>query len=93
MQTNSRPAIKKEAMSKEDALDSILLSVFASPGVALIFSAVFKRHREKAVHYTILIAAALLVVAYLASRAPITPEPSAPTPAFPPANCHGTGDS
>lgn len=54
-------------MSKEDALDSILLRVLASPVVALIFSTVFKKHRDKAVHYTILIAAALLVVAYFAS--------------------------
>jgi len=54
-------------MSKEDVLDFILLSVFSSPVVALIFSTVFKKHRDKAVHYTILIAAALLVAAYLAS--------------------------
>ena len=67
MSTDSRPPLKKEAMSKEDVLDFILLSVFATPVVALIFSTVFKKHRDKAVHYTILIAAALLVVAYLAS--------------------------
>ena len=54
-------------MSREDVLDSILLILFASPVVALIFNVVFKKHRDKAVHYTILIVAALLVVAYLAS--------------------------
>lgn len=59
--------MKKEAMSKEDVLESILLSVFASPVVALIFSVIFKKHRDKAVHYTIHIVAALLVVACLAS--------------------------
>jgi len=37
-------------MSKEDVLDTILLSVFASPVVALIFSTVFEKHRDKAVH-------------------------------------------
>ena len=67
MSTDCRPPLKKDAMSKEDVLDSILLSVSASPVVALIPGAVFKKHRDKAVQYTILTVAALLVVAYFAS--------------------------
>lgn len=70
-------------------LDSILLSVFASPGVALILGAVFMKHKGKAVHYTILSAAVPLAAAFLASCALITSEPSTPTPTFPLADCYG----
>ncbi|MDE0431273.1 MAG: hypothetical protein OXH98_16035 [Caldilineaceae bacterium] len=69
--------------------DSIPLSVFASPGVALILGAVFMKHKGKAVYYTILSAAVPLAAAFLASCALITPEPSTPTPTFPLADCYG----
>ena len=49
-------------MTKEDVLDALMLSIFAAPILVAIISLLFKKWREKMIHYLLITLAVLLVV-------------------------------